>query len=64
VSEHDAVVHTAAGAAEPWTCPGEATQVEQVSVGRYRLVGCGHAALYACNFTFQPARCWVPDWGR
>ncbi len=62
VSEHDAVVSTAQGASDPWTCPKDSTEVDPVAMGRYRLVGCGKAALYECNFSFQPPRCWVPRW--
>jgi hypothetical protein len=58
VNEHDAVVSTAAIAEDEWTCPEDATQVKEVSYARYRLSGCGRTAVYNCNFSFQPPRCW------
>jgi hypothetical protein len=41
VDEHYAVVSTARGADQPWTCSEDATTVTEVSYGRYRLHGCG-----------------------
>jgi len=58
VDEHHAVVSTAAGAVHPWTCPEQSTRVLEVSGGRYQLTGCGRTAVYDCNFSFQPPRCW------
>jgi hypothetical protein len=60
VEEHNAVVSTAAIAEEPWNCPEDKTTVTEVSYARYRLHGCGADALYECNFSFQPPRCWRP----
>jgi hypothetical protein len=60
VNEHHAVVSTAAIAVDPWTCSEAQTEVEEVSYGRYRLTGCDKSALYECNFSFQPPRCWRP----
>ncbi len=62
VSEHDAVINVARTASDPWTCSKPFTEVDEVSLGRYRLTGCGKAALYECDFTFQPPRCWTPRW--
>jgi hypothetical protein len=58
VTEHNAVVSTAAIAEAPWTCAEAQTQVMEVGYARYRLTGCGTTAVYNCNFAFQPPRCW------
>ncbi|MBN2197321.1 MAG: hypothetical protein JW751_31250 [Polyangiaceae bacterium] len=58
VNEQHAVVGTAAISTDPWSCPEAETQVTEVSNAKYRLEGCSQEAVYNCNFSFNPPRCW------
>jgi hypothetical protein len=52
------VARTAATGSPPWTCSEGSTEVQEIGDGKYRLIGCGENAVYQCNFSMEPPRCW------